>query len=156
MEAVGSLETSVNTWESVQKIECWSQLCNIPASCSGGTGFRSRAGEILPWLQPFMFPFSVPAFRYEDSDWDQAMTTCFLTIYWSPCVSMMCTRMFCRPQFPRGLRHKLSSLARTQDMNFCVYVVLCVGSGLVTGWSPVQGVKKITKLKQKPGPNKGL
>jgi hypothetical protein len=23
---------------------------------------------------------------------------------------------------------------------FCVYVVLCVGSGLVTGWSPVQGV----------------
>jgi hypothetical protein len=23
---------------------------------------------------------------------------------------------------------------------FCVYVVLCVGSGLATGWSPVQGV----------------
>jgi hypothetical protein len=23
---------------------------------------------------------------------------------------------------------------------FCVYVVLCVGSGLATGWSPAQGV----------------
>jgi hypothetical protein len=43
----------------------------------------------------------------------------------------------------------------TQDMDvcvhlFCVYVVLCVGSGLATGWSPVQGVLptvyKIKKL----------
>jgi hypothetical protein len=23
---------------------------------------------------------------------------------------------------------------------FCIYVVLCVGSGLVTGWSPIQGI----------------
>jgi hypothetical protein len=44
---------------------------------------------------------------------------------------------------------------------FCVCVVLCVGSGLAIGWSLIQGVlticvKKITKLKKRPGPNKGL
>jgi hypothetical protein len=39
---------------------------------------------------------------------------------------------------------------------FCVCVVLCVRSGLATGWSPVQGVlptalkKKIKKLKKRP------
>jgi hypothetical protein len=50
-------------------------------------------------------------------------------------------------QWPRGLRHELSSLARklgswvripSHDMDvcvrlFCVYVVLCAGSGLATG-----------------------
>jgi hypothetical protein len=43
---------------------------------------------------------------------------------------------------------------------FCVCVVLCVGSGLATGWSPVQGVLqtvyRIKKLKKRPRPNKGL
>jgi hypothetical protein len=51
-----------------------------------------------------------------------------------------------RSQWPRGLRHELSSLARTLGswvripveawMSVCVYsvcVVLCVGSGLATG-----------------------
>jgi hypothetical protein len=46
----------------------------------------------------------------------------------------------------------------------CVYVVLCIGRDLATGWSLVQGVvpsvwvekKKITKLKKRPGPNKRL
>jgi hypothetical protein len=55
---------------------------------------------------------------------------------------------------PRGLRHELSSLARTlgswvriplKGMQvcvrlFCVCVVLRLGSGIVTGWSLVQGV----------------
>jgi hypothetical protein len=43
-------------------------------------------------------------------------------------------------------------------MSVCVYsvcVVLCVGSGRTTGWSPVQGVlqtvHRIKKLKKKPG-----
>jgi hypothetical protein len=43
---------------------------------------------------------------------------------------------------------------------FCVCVVLCVGCGLATVWSPVQGVLptlyKIKKLKKRPRPNKGL
>jgi hypothetical protein len=43
---------------------------------------------------------------------------------------------------------------------FCVCAVLCVGSGLVTGWSPDQGVLstvyRITKLKNRSGPDKGL
>jgi hypothetical protein len=43
---------------------------------------------------------------------------------------------------------------------FCVCVVLCVGSGLVTSWSPVQGVLsslyKNKKLKSGQGPTKGL
>jgi hypothetical protein len=43
---------------------------------------------------------------------------------------------------------------------FCVCVTLCLGSGLATGWSRVQGalpsVKMITELNKKPGPNRGL
>jgi hypothetical protein len=43
---------------------------------------------------------------------------------------------------------------------FCVCVVLRVGSGIATGWSPVQGVQqtayRIKKLKNLPRPNKGL
>jgi hypothetical protein len=59
-----------------------------------------------------------------------------------------------RSQWPRGLRHELPSSARTLGswvpiplkawMSVCVYSVFvwffCVGSGLTTGWSPVQGV----------------
>jgi hypothetical protein len=37
---------------------------------------------------------------------------------------------------------------------FCVCVVLCAGSGLATGWCPVQGdvptVYRIKKLKKRP------
>jgi hypothetical protein len=43
---------------------------------------------------------------------------------------------------------------------FCVCVVLCVGRGLATGWSTVQGVLptvyRIKILKKRPRPNKGL
>jgi hypothetical protein len=57
----------------------------------------------------------------------------------------------CRSQWPRGLRRELSLLAAflgsnpTQGMDacvrlFCVCVVLCVGSGLAMGRSPVQRV----------------
>jgi hypothetical protein len=59
-----------------------------------------------------------------------------------------------RSQWPRCLRHELSSPTRTLgswiriplqalDVSvrlFCVCVVLCVGNGLATGSSPVQGV----------------
>jgi hypothetical protein len=57
-----------------------------------------------------------------------------------------------RSQLSRGLRHEPSSPARTQGSwvriplkawisvhLFCV-CVLCVGSGLATGWSPIQGI----------------
>jgi hypothetical protein len=40
---------------------------------------------------------------------------------------------------------------------FCVYVVLCAGSGLATDWSPFQGVQpavyRIKKLKKQPRSN---
>jgi hypothetical protein len=43
---------------------------------------------------------------------------------------------------------------------FYVCVVLCLGSSLATGWSPVQGVLptmyKIKKLKKRPKSDKGL
>jgi hypothetical protein len=43
---------------------------------------------------------------------------------------------------------------------FCVCAVLCIGRGISTGWSLVQGVLlsvyRITKLKKQPGLNKGL
>jgi hypothetical protein len=58
-----------------------------------------------------------------------------------------------RSQWPRGLRHELSSLSQTLGscvrialktwMSVCVYslcAVLCVGRGLARGWSPVQGI----------------
>jgi hypothetical protein len=41
---------------------------------------------------------------------------------------------------------------------FCVRVVMCVGSCLATGWSPVQGnlptAYRFRKMKERPGPNK--
>jgi hypothetical protein len=62
-------------------------------------------------------------------------------------------RAHCRSQWQRGLRHELSSLARILGswvriplkawMSVCVYSVFvlpCIGSGLATGWSLVQGV----------------
>jgi hypothetical protein len=72
----------------------------------------------------------------------------------------------------RGLRHEPSSPALTLRswvwiqleawMSVCVYsvfVLSCVGSCLVTGWSPVQGdletLYRIKKLKKWPRP-KGL
>jgi hypothetical protein len=55
----------------------------------------------------------------------------------------------CRSQWQCGLRHELSSLARMLGswvripldawMSVCVFI-LCVGSGLATGWFLVQGV----------------
>jgi hypothetical protein len=55
---------------------------------------------------------------------------------------------FGRSQWQRGLRHELSSSVgsnptRSMDVCvrlFCVCVLLCVRSGLATGWSPVEGV----------------
>jgi hypothetical protein len=58
----------------------------------------------------------------------------------------------CRSQWSRGLKHELSSPARTLGswvliplkarVSVCVYSVFVssIGSGLATGWSPVQGV----------------
>jgi hypothetical protein len=52
-----------------------------------------------------------------------------------------------------------------QDMDVCILciysvIVLCVGRGLAKGLSPVQGVLptvyRISKLKKRPRPNKGL
>jgi hypothetical protein len=80
-----------------------------------------------------------------------------------------------RSQWPRGLRHEMSSSARTLGswvwipleacMFVCVYPVFmlsCVGSDLATGWSLVQGVLptvykcKITKpRKRRPRPDMG-
>jgi hypothetical protein len=79
----------------------------------------------------------------------------------------------CQLQWPRGLGHELSSLAWTLGswvriplkalISVCVYsgfVLFCVGSGLVTGWSPVQGVLPtvywIKKLKMRQRSKKGL
>jgi hypothetical protein len=80
-----------------------------------------------------------------------------------------------RSWWPCDLKHELSSLSRTLWLwvriplkawmfgmcicLFCVCVVLCLGKGLATGWSPVQGfllpVYKIKKLKSGQGPAKG-
>jgi hypothetical protein len=90
---------------------------------------------------------------------------------WSNPLRYVCNCTECRSQWPPGLRHKLSSPAQTLGswvripleawMYVCVYsvcVVLCVGSGLSTGWSPIQGVlptvNRITKLKSDQGPKK--
>jgi hypothetical protein len=54
----------------------------------------------------------------------------------------------CRSQWPRGLRHELSSLARTLGSRvripleawMSVFILFVLGSGLAMGWSLVQGV----------------
>jgi hypothetical protein len=77
-----------------------------------------------------------------------------------------------RSQWHRNLKHELPPPAQTlgswvriplkEWMSVCVYsmfVLFCVGSGLATGWSPVQGVLltvyRIKKLKSGQGPTKG-
>jgi hypothetical protein len=76
-------------------------------------------------------------------------------------------------QRPRSIRYELSSLARTLGSwvripleawisvcVHCVYVVLCVVSGLEKGWSPAQGVLPTVyrnkKLKKAAKAQKGL
>jgi hypothetical protein len=56
-----------------------------------------------------------------------------------------------RSQWPRGLRHELSSLGRTLGSWVRIPLkagmfafILCVGSGLASGWSPVQETKRFT------------
>jgi hypothetical protein len=78
----------------------------------------------------------------------------------------------CRSQWPRGERHELSSLSRKLGSwvriphkawmfgvcmcLFCVCVFLCLGKGLATSWSLVQGVlpsvKMIMNWKRGQGP----
>jgi hypothetical protein len=61
--------------------------------------------------------------------------------------------IYCQWQWPRGLRHGLRSLERWNRgfeshsrhgwlyvLLFCACIVLCIGSGLTTGWSPLLGV----------------
>jgi hypothetical protein len=68
-----------------------------------------------------------------------------------PCLAYYSTlKMEDRSHWPSSLRHELSSLAGTLGswvriplkawMSVCVYSVFVLGSGLSTGWSPVQGV----------------
>jgi hypothetical protein len=80
----------------------------------------------------------------------------------------------CRSQWPRCLRHEMSSSAWTLGswvriplealmFAFILFALSCVGSGLATGWSLVQGVLptaymcKITELhkKSRPRPDMG-
>jgi hypothetical protein len=82
----------------------------------------------------------------------------------------------CRSQWPAGRSKAWTVFARsnaeivgsnsTRGMDvcvrlFCVCVVLCIGSGLVTDWSPVQGVLPTVCIgsrnwKSGQGPTKGL
>jgi hypothetical protein len=53
-----------------------------------------------------------------------------------------------------------SNPTRSTDVCVCVCVTLCLGSGLATGWSPVQGVlptvwKRLRKWRRGQGPTKG-
>jgi hypothetical protein len=69
----------------------------------------------------------------------------------------------CRSQWPRGLRHELSSSARMLRLwvrislaLVCVFILFVLGNDLETGWFPIQGVVptayRITKLKKPAGP----
>jgi hypothetical protein len=73
-----------------------------------------------------------------------------------------------RSQWPRGLRHEMSSPAWTLGSwvripleawmfvyVYSVFVLSCVGSGLAKGWSPVQGVLPIVLIKRRPRPEMG-
>jgi hypothetical protein len=100
--------------------------------------------------------------------WTYLKTTSLLRLYKALVIDFFRASTNSRSQWPRGLRHELSSLSPTlgsrvrnpfEDMCMrllCVYVVLCVGSGLATGWSPAEGVLRtvymIKKLKKRPRP----
>jgi hypothetical protein len=78
-------------------------------------------------------------------------------------IFMEVSEVFCRSQWPRSLRHELSSSVRTLGSwvrmqlkawvsAFILFVLSCVCSGLATGWSSVQGViptvYRVKKLKR--------
>jgi hypothetical protein len=52
----------------------------------------------------------------------------------------------CRSQWPRGLKHELSSPSRTLGswvripLKVWMFICVCISSGLATGWYPIQGV----------------
>jgi hypothetical protein len=86
----------------------------------------------LPPLPPMSSWYSAWLFRYRD-------------------------KFTCRSQWPRGLRRESSSPTRTLGSWVRIHSrhgCLCVGSGTLTGWSPVQGVLltvyRIKKLKKRP------
>jgi hypothetical protein len=95
--------------------------------------------------------------KRRDISWDY-FTEKKYCFWWS-----MCTMS--RSQWPRGLRHKMSSPAWTLGswvripleawMFVCVYSVLsCVSSGLATSWSLVQGVLPIVCKRKITEPHK--
>jgi hypothetical protein len=113
-----------------------------------------------------------------DDPSDSNLPPCCLN--WCPCCQLLCflfsllfsvsSSDFHDAYCWRGLRHELSSLARILGswvriplkswMSVCVCVVLCVGSGLVTSWSLVQGVlpsvwKWLRNWRRGQGPTKG-
>jgi hypothetical protein len=76
---------------------------------------------------------------------------CNYFFYFEVEICLLYSLLLSRSQWPRGLRHELSSLARTLGSCvriplkawmyvFCVCVFLCISRGLATGWSPVRGV----------------
>jgi hypothetical protein len=97
-----------------------------------------------------------------------ANTKTFLSSSWDVVLTACAVRL---AQCTRGLRHELSSLAQTlrfwggiplkawiSAFIMCFCIALCVGSGLVTGSFPVQGVLptryRIRKLKMLPRSSK--
>jgi hypothetical protein len=92
----------------------------------------------------FLFIYSSKKFRISPK-FQAYFSKDFILVHWT---------ISTRAQWPRGLRHKPSSPVRTLRswlkshsnhgcLSVCLFrvcVVLCVGSGLATGWSPAQGV----------------
>jgi hypothetical protein len=158
--------------------------------------FKANTG-IVPWLGhdsflPNRFHFTIRKSSYHSTKFIAWYTDRVLKRATNcPCVSetdfLWCTARLmilylmkykgkdymCRSQWPRGLRHELSSLARTLGswvrnplkawMSVCAFI-MCLCCPLCR-WRPCDGlitrprsltvcVKKIKELKKRPGPNK--
>jgi hypothetical protein len=80
----------------------------------------------------------------------EVLRTCYVNILVVAFALSFTNVSNCRSQWPRSLRHEMSSLAKTLESwvqiplkarkSVCVYSVFVLGSGFATGLSPVQGV----------------
>jgi hypothetical protein len=143
-----TLTTDLFTWKSKTENDLCSPLVAIFLSCllvgDSGTNAEKINFESLPPKAHISQQDTLIRFRIINY-WNREHLSNLPCIF--PYINLY------RSQCPRGLKHDLSSLARSLGswvriplnawMTVCVYSVFmlsCVGSDLATGWSPVQGI----------------
>jgi hypothetical protein len=115
-----------------------------------------------PLLHLFIYKWLTMTAGPKHVDWESFNKLVGVLIHVLINYLLNCNLLIRRSQWPRGLRHEMSSPAPTLGswvriplrawMFACLYsvfVLSCVGSGLATGWSPVQGLLRLSKINKR-------